>query len=308
MREDIDRFLTYLSVEKGFSENTIAAYRNDLNNDLVTFAERAINKRGAMPSWGNFSRQDMLSYMLGLKERGYAATTQARKVAATKSFLGFMVAEGILKVNPTDNVDSPKVGRPLPKPISISQVFLLLEQPGKLSTPEARRDKAMLRLLYASGMRVSELVSLNLEDIIKDDGCVRCFGKGKKERLIPVVPAMLAIQEYVEKGRPHHTGNNKERALFLNRRGERLTRQGLWQILKRYVKSADLGEAITPHTLRHSFATHMLSGGADLRSVQELLGHANISTTQVYTHLTTEHVRRTYDKSHPRAKTNGQKE
>ena len=302
MKEDIDRFLTYLSVEKGFSENTISAYRNDLHNDLVTFAERAINKRGSMPSWGNFSRQDMLGYMLGLKERGYAATTQARKVAATKSFLGFMVSEGILKVNPTDNVDSPKVGRPLPKPISISQVFRLLEQPGKLSTPEARRDKAMLRLLYASGMRVSELVSLNLEDIIKDDGCVRCFGKGKKERIIPVVPAMLAIQEYIEKGRPHHTGNNKEKALFLNRRGERLTRQGLWQILKRYVKAADLGEGITPHTLRHSFATHMLSGGADLRSVQELLGHANISTTQVYTHLTTEHVRRTYDKSHPRAK------
>ena len=302
MKEDIDRFLTYLSVEKGFSENTIAAYRNDLHNDLVTFAERAISKRGSMPSWGNFSRQDMLGYMLGLKERGYAATTQARKVAATKSFLGFMVSEGILKVNPTDNVDSPKVGRPLPKPISISQVFRLLEQPGKLSTPEARRDKAMLRLLYASGMRVSELVSLNLEDIIKDDGCVRCFGKGKKERIIPVVPAILAIQEYIEKGRPHHTGNNKEKALFLNRRGERLTRQGLWQILKRYVKSADLGEGITPHTLRHSFATHMLSGGADLRSVQELLGHANISTTQVYTHLTTEHVRRTYDKSHPRAK------
>lgn len=302
MKEDIDRFLTYLTVEKGFSENTISAYHNDLHNDLVTFAERAINKRGSMPSWGNFSRQDMLSYMLGLKERGYAATTQARKVAATKSFLGFMVSEGVLKVNPTDNVDSPKVGRPLPKPISISQVFRLLEQPGKLSTPEARRDKAMLRLLYASGMRVSELVSLNLEDIIKDDGCVRCFGKGKKERIIPVVPAMLAIQEYVEKGRPHHTGNNKEKALFLNRRGERLTRQGLWQILKRYAKSADLGEAITPHTLRHSFATHMLSGGADLRSVQELLGHANISTTQVYTHLTTEHVRRTYDKSHPRAK------
>ncbi len=302
MKEDIDRFLTYLSVEKGFSENTISAYRNDLHNDLAVFAERAISKRGSMPSWGNFSRQDMLGYMLGLKERGYAATTQARKVAATKSFLGFMVSEGVLKVNPTDNVDSPKVGRPLPKPITISQVFRLLEQPGKLSTPEARRDTAMLRLLYASGMRVSELVSLNLDDIIKDDGCVRCFGKGKKERLIPVVPAMLAIQEYVEKGRPHHTGNNKEKALFLNRRGERLTRQGLWQILKRYVKSADLGEAITPHTLRHSFATHMLSGGADLRSVQELLGHANISTTQVYTHLTTEHIRRTYDKSHPRAK------
>lgn len=305
MKEDIERFLTYLSVEKGFAENTISAYRNDLFHDLATFAEQAISKRGAMPSWANFSRQDMLGYMLGLKERGYAATTQARKVAATRSFLNFMVTEGILKGSPTENVDSPKVGRPLPKPVSINQVLRLLEQPAKLATPEAKRDKAMLRLLYASGMRVSELVSLNLDDIIKDDGCVRCFGKGSKERLIPVVPAMRAVQEYIGECRPHLTHNDKETALFLNRRGERLTRQGLWQILKRYAKAAELGDEITPHTLRHSFATHMLSGGADLRSVQELLGHANISTTQVYTHLTTEHVRRTYDKSHPRAKTTG---
>ena len=306
MKEDIERFLTYLSVEKGFAENTIAAYRNDLYHDLATFAEQAISKRGAMPSWANFNRQDMLGYMLGLKERGYAATTQARKVAATRSFLNFMVAEGILKSSPTENIDSPKVGRPLPKPMSINQVFRLLEQPAKLTTPEARRDKAMLRLLYASGMRASELISLNLGDIIMDDGCVRCFGKGSKERLIPVVPAMLAVREYVVEARPHLASDDKETALFLNRRGERLTRQGLWQILKRYAKSADLGEEITPHTLRHSFATHMLSGGADLRSVQELLGHANISTTQVYTHLTTDHVRRTYDKSHPRARMAGQ--
>lgn len=302
MKQDIERFLSYLTVEKGFSGNTIAAYRNDLYHDLATYAEQAISKRGAMPSWSNFSRHDMLGYMLGLKERGYAATTQARKVAATKSFLNFMVAEGALKGNPTDNVDSPKVGRPLPRPMSINQVMRLLDQPAKVGTSEARRDKAMLRLLYASGMRVSELVALNLDDIIKDDGCVRCFGKGNKERLIPIVPAIAAIQEYVIECRPRLVNNAKEKALFVNRRGERLTRQGLWQILKRYVKSAELGDHITPHTLRHSFATHMLSGGADLRSVQELLGHANISTTQVYTHLTSEHVRNTYDKSHPRAK------
>ena len=301
MKEDIERFLNYLSVEKGFAGNTITAYRNDLYHDLATFAEQNISRRGSMPSWTNFNRQDMLGYMLVLKERGYAATTQARKVAATRSFLNFLVEEGILKGSPTENIDSPKVGRPLPKPISLNQVLRLLEQPAKFTTPEARRDKAMLRLLYASGMRVSELVSLNLDDIIVDDGCVRCFGKGSKERLIPIVPAMVAIQEYMVDARPRLTSNNKETALFLNRRGERLTRQGLWQILKRHAKTAGLSE-ITPHTLRHSFATHMLSGGADLRSVQELLGHANISTTQVYTHLTTEHVRRTYDKSHPRAK------
>jgi integrase/recombinase XerD len=305
IKEEIERFLTYLSVEKGFAENTITAYRNDLYHDLTIFAEQAISQRGTIPTWANFNRQDMLGYMLNLKERGYTATTQARKVAASKSFFNFMVAEGILKENPTENVDSPKVGRSLPKPISISLVRSLLEQPAKSTTLEAKRDKAMLRLLYASGMRVSELVSLNLDDIIKDDGCVRCFGKGNKERLIPIVPAMLAIQEYIGEARLQFVRNDEEKALFLNRRGERLTRQGFWQILKGYAKSAKLGHEVTPHTLRHSFATHMLSGGADLRSVQELLGHANISTTQIYTHLTMEHVRRAYDKAHPRAKLTG---
>ena len=161
----------------------------------------------------------------------------------------------------------------------------------------------MLELLYASGMRVSELMSLNLDDVDTEGGYVRCFGKGHKERLIPIHrQAVLAVEEYVKEGHPRLAPNSDERALFLNRRGERLTRQGFWQILKGYAKSAGLDTGVTPHTLRHSFATHMLSGGADLRSVQELLGHANISTTQVYTHLTTEHIRRTYEKSHPRAR------
>ncbi len=303
LEEDIGRFLTYLSIEKGFSDNTVAAYRNDLRNDLAKFAEEQANKRGAIPLWTNFDRQDMLAYVLFLKERGYAATTQARKVAAARSFFNFMVAEGRLKANPTENVGSPSVGRSLPKPISVSQVRSLLEQPAKLSTPEAKRDSAMLSMLYASGMRVSELVSLNLDDVDTEGDFVRCFGKGHKERLIPIARrAALAVEEYIKASRPHLAQNDGGKALFLNRRGERLTRQGFWQILKGYAKTAELGSKVTPHTLRHSFATHMLSGGADLRSVQELLGHANISTTQIYTHLTSEHVRRAYEKSHPRAK------
>jgi len=245
----------------------------------------------------------MLSYLLNLKERNYAATTVARKVAAAKSFFEFMVAEGGIKDNPTRDVGSPKLGRSLPKPITISQVRRLLEQPAKRSTPEAKRDRAMLELLYASGMRVSELVSLNLGDVDTKGDSVRCFGKGHKERIIPIYrQAAMLVSEYVTEARPHLAHYDVEPALFLNRRGERLTRQGFWQILKGYAASAGLEADITPHTLRHSFATHMLSGGADLRSVQELLGHANISTTQVYTHLTTEHIRRTYEKSHPRAK------
>ncbi len=302
MKEDISHFLTYLSVEKGFSDNTVAAYHNDLSQ-LAGFTEKYATSRGLIPSWANFDRQGMLSYMLDLKERNYAATTVARKVAAAKSFFNFMATEGNLKDNPTGNVSSPNVGRPLPKPISISQVRRLLEQPVKLSAPEAKRDCAMLHLLYASGMRVSELVSLNLGDTDTEGGFVRCFGKGHKERLIPIYrQAALAVDEYVKGARAHLTHDDDEKALFLNRRGERLTRQGFWQILKGYARSAELGADVTPHTLRHSFATHMLNGGADLRSVQELLGHANISTTQVYTHLTTEHIRSSYEKSHPRAK------
>jgi integrase/recombinase XerD len=301
VKEAIDKFLNFLKVEKGFSQNTIEAYRNDLNQ-LVSFLEEAA-KGGTITPWTAFDRQSVLSYLTNLKERRYAATTVARKVAAIKSFFGFLVAEGLLKDNPTRDVPSPRVGKSLPKPISITQARQLLEETEKRATPEAKRDKAMLQLLYASGMRVSELVSLNLNDIDTGGGYVRCFGKGGKERLIPIhSQAVAALNDYISQGRSKLKAAGGEEALFLNRRGERLTRQGLWQILKGYAKSAKLGIEITPHTLRHSFATHMLSGGADLRSVQELLGHANISTTQVYTHLTTEHVRRAYQKSHPRAK------
>jgi len=297
VKEEIKKFLNYLKVEKGFSQNTIVAYENDLNQLAGSLEESGIT------SWKDFDRQSVLSYLTNLKERRYAATTVARKVAAIKSFFGFLVAEGLVKDNPTRDVPSPRVGKSLPKPISITQARQLLEETEKRATPEAKRDKAMLQLLYASGMRVSELVSLNLNDVDTDGGYVRCFGKGHKERLIPIhSQAVAALKDYMSQGRPKMKAGGGEEALFLNRRGERLTRQGLWQIIKGYAKAAKLGIEITPHTLRHSFATHMLSGGADLRSVQELLGHANISTTQVYTHLTTEHIRRAYEKSHPRAK------
>lgn len=302
MQQDINSFLNYLTVEKGFSKNTVDAYRNDLNQ-LSEFAGKEIAKRSVVASWVDFSRQDMLSYMLDLKERGYVDTTVARKVAATKSFFNFMLSEGKIKESPTENISSPKVGKPLPDAISIGQVRQLLSQPEETSAPEAKRDRAMLELLYASGMRVSELVSLNLSDVDIDGGYVRCFGKGNKERMVPIYPqAAKIVDEYIKEDRKKLARSSEEKALFLNQRGDRLTRQGLWQILKAYAKSAGLSNKVTPHTLRHSFATHMLSGGADLRSVQELLGHANISTTQIYTHLTSEHIRNTYNKAHPRAK------
>ena len=302
MKEPIENFLHFLSVEKGYSENIISAYRNDLTG-LADFAQKEASLQRPA-AWTSFNRQNMLSYMLNLKERGYAATTIARKVAAARSFFGFMVAEGLIKTDPTENMSSPSVGKALPKPIPISQVRLLLEQPAKLTTSEAKRDRAMLELLYASGMRISELVALNMGDVnFEGDYFVRCLGKGRKERIIPLYQQIaFAVKKYVDEDRPKLAHGRKETALFLNARGDRLTRQGFWQKMKEYAKSAGLSPQISPHTLRHSFATHMLSGGADLRSVQELLGHANISTTQVYTHLTTDQVRRTYDKSHPRAK------
>jgi len=302
VREDIDSFLNYLRVEKGFSTNTTSAYANDLNQ-LASFAEEASARKNTEPSWAAFSRQEMLSYLLDLKERGYAVTTVARKVAAAKSFFGFLAAEGKIRSDPMENISSPKVGKALPDTLSISQVRQLIDQPAKSTAPEARRDKAMLELLYASGMRVSELVGLNLEDIDTKNGFVRPFGKGKKERMVPVYPqAAQSVEDYTREVRPRFVHNSEEKALFVNQRGERLTRQGLWQILKGYAKAIGLEKQVKPHTLRHSFATHMLNGGADLRSVQELLGHANISTTQIYTHLTSDHIRQAYDKAHPRAR------
>ncbi|MDD4858663.1 MAG: site-specific tyrosine recombinase XerD [Dehalococcoidales bacterium] len=296
MREEIESFLNYLNVEKGFSGNTLSAYRNDLSQ----MAEYVQKKSG---SWVNFDRQGMLSYMLSLKERNYAPTTVARKVAAARSFFAFLVAERLIRTDPTENMSSPSVGKALPKPISISQVRRLLEQPAKLNTAEAKRDSVMLQLLYASGMRISEMSALNIGDVDVSAGFVRCFGKGHKERIVPIhEQAAQAVKTYIEEVRPQLAHSENEKALFLNARGERLTRQGFWQKLKEYAKAADLGTKVSPHTLRHSFATHMLSGGADLRAVQELLGHANISTTQIYTHLTNEHIRRTYEKAHPRAK------
>jgi integrase/recombinase XerD len=197
------------------------------------------------------------------------------------------------------------VGKTLPKALSVSEIDELLEQPNKRTTPESKRDKAMLELVYATGMRVSELVSLDLDSIElhNNRATVRCLGKGGRERLIPIhEQAVRALRVYLEEARPELARSRRERALFINRRGERLTRQGFWLILKNYAKSANISSDVTPHTLRHSFATHMLRGGAPLRNVQELLGHANISTTQVYTQLTDEHVRRVYDNAHPRAR------
>ena len=301
MNEVVENFLYYMTVERGASPNTLAAYRNDLAQ-LVEHLQLANGHSNGYIGWNEVSEQTISEYVLYLHGLGYSETTKARKIASTKSLFGFLVVEGTLEANPTLNVSSPKIGRSLPEALTVEEVDRLLAAPGEIHTPEAIRDQAMLELLYASGMRVSELLSLNLEDISAETGSVRCFGKGGKERILPVHgQASGAVTFYVEEARPNLAGSKTTTALFLNRRGSRLTRQGFWLILKGYCQQAGLNGKITPHTLRHSFATHLLHGGASLRHVQELLGHASITTTQVYTHLTSEHVRSEYDHAHPRA-------
>ena len=302
MNEHVQQFLSFMSAEKGAAANTISAYRNDL--DQFHQHLQGTRRNGREPSWGDVEPQALQDYIAAMRAREYADATVARKVAAVKSFFSYLTAEGVVPSDPTETLSSPRVGKTLPKALTVQEVDELLEQPRKRSTPEAKRDKAMMELLYATGMRVSELVALNLDSIElrNNRATVRCVGKAGKERLIPIhEQAVHALRIYLQEARPELARSRREKGLFINRRGERLTRQGFWLILKNYAKSANISSDVTPHTLRHSFATHMLRGGAPLRSVQELLGHANISTTQVYTQLTDEHVRQVYDHAHPRA-------
>jgi len=311
MDKRIQAFLDFLATEKGFAANTLVAYRNDLRQfyEFLTMPTEGVAKpdvdQEGQIVWPSVNRSHIVAFILYIKEKEYAPATVARKIAAIRSFFHFLQVEKVVMEDPTETLDSPKVGKNLPKPITVEEVDLLLAQPTKedMSRPDIMRDAAMMSLLYASGMRVSELVALNVDDVNLAAGYVRCFGKQAKERIIPVAPSVVeTVKNYIEQARPKMLHSPEEKALFLNIRGTRLTRQGFWLILKEYARKAGITKNITPHTLRHSFATHMLNNGADLRTVQELLGHANITTTQVYTQLTKEHVRRSYEKAHPRAR------
>ena len=298
MLAEIDTFINYLAVERGLSTHTQAAYRNDLSA-LATFLTR---KDDPSPSWNAIEERVIRGFLDDLDNRGYALSTKSRKIASAKSFFNFLKTEEVIRNNPMDEVRQPRSGQVLPKTLSIDEVDQLLNPNARMNSTEEVRDGAMVELMYAAGLRVSELVGLNIRDVDLDIGTVRTLGKGSKERIIPIYDtAIQSIGEYIAFTRPTHARNQKEEALFLNRRGGRLTRQAFWLRLRKLSVKVGVSTKITPHMLRHSFATHLLHGGASLRHVQELLGHSNIATTQIYTHLTDEHVRNEYAKAHPRA-------
>lgn len=289
-------FLEYLTVELGLSANTRQAYERDLRLFCKTLGFK--NSDALV----NVSREQITGYMTQLKEKGLAAATIARKLAAIKAFYRFMTAEGYMDANPAEVVEAGTKGIKLPRVLSEDEVVRLLNQPD-IKTAEGFRDRTMLEVLYATGMRVSELINLTLERVDLNMKYIIAFGKGSKERIVPLGSvAAEFLQQYLEKVRPKltHAGRNTN-IVFLAFGGHELTRQRFWQIIRTYGKEAGINKALTPHILRHSFATHLLDNGADLRSVQELLGHSDISTTQIYTHLTNKRLRDIYAKAHPRA-------
>jgi integrase/recombinase XerD len=296
MQETLQDYLNYLSVERGLAKNTLESYGRDLRQYLNYLKEK---KNLSLPET---TQATVIGYLLQLQARGKATATLSRSLAAIKSYYHFMAKENRIVRDPTVNLDAPKQEKRLPRVLSVEDVDHLLEQPD-LKNPVGIRDRAMLEVLYAAGLRVSELVSLKINDLNLETGYLKCFGKGSKERIVPLgTVATKYVKLYQEHARKFLAANPKENTLFLNHHGKGLTRQGFWKIIKKYAESTKLQIDITPHTLRHSFATHLLENGADLRSVQEMLGHADVSTTQIYTHLTKGKIREDYEKAHPRAR------
>lgn len=292
--ELVNDFLDYLLVERGLSKNTLNAYAADLKKftEFLTLSNFNLNK---------ISRSDIESFILQLKAKGLKPTSIYRIIAAIKSFYKYLVTHGHLDNNPVKIVKFPKLWEKIPEVLSISEVSSLLENT-KTDTVYSMRDKAILELLYATGMRVSEVTDLKVNDIDLDLGIVRCYGKGQKERILPLGKKVCyALSKYLESSRNLLGKKNKiSDSLFLNKSGKKLSRQSIWKIIKKYIRKAGIKKEVSPHTLRHSFATHLLERGADLRIVQELLGHSDISTTQIYTHMNKDRLKSLHKKYHPR--------
>ncbi|HOP79548.1 MAG TPA: site-specific tyrosine recombinase XerD [Armatimonadota bacterium] len=288
----VQRFLDYLLVERGLSGNTIASYGRDLAQ-FIEFA-REVNA-------DDITEEVLTQFLARLRRDKYATTSVARKLAAVRSFLKFLRREGVLRGDPMGLMDSPKPGKMLPKTLTEDEIVRFLQAPD-LSDDNGLRDRAMIETLYATGLRVSELINLLVEDVNLNVGFLRCIGKGSKERVVPLGEVAIEILTlYLDKVRPVFTKGQRSEFLFLTNRGKPMTRVGFWKIIKKHARTAGITREITPHVLRHSFATHLLEHGADIRSIQEMLGHASVATTQVYTHVTRDHLREVYKKSHPRA-------
>jgi integrase/recombinase XerD len=293
--EQLKDFLTYISAEKGLSRNTIESY----NLDLKKFHAFLSSKDKGLVS---FLKGDIIDFIERLRDEGYSMSSTCRFLSSIKGLCRYLIVEGIIKEDPSENLQAPKKWERLPKSLSISEVRSFLEESSSAKThrPTAMRDYVMFELLYSSGLRVSELVSLKIEDINAEAGFLRVLGKGSKERIVPVnIRAMEKVKSYINRQRPKILKKRQSPYLFVTSRGGPMTRQRFWQAIKTFGRR--LGIELSPHTMRHSFATHMLEGGADLRSLQKMLGHSDISTTQIYTKVTTERLKKVYTKHHPRA-------
>lgn len=287
-------FLNYLSVEKGLSKNTLTSYQFDLT------AYRDFLKASTLQDLKSVSRRVIMDFLIHEKKRGLEASSIARRMVAVKTFHRFLVRERHLQEDVTSVLESPKLWKKLPMFMTIPEMERLLEAPNK-KKKNGIRDRALMECLYASGMRVSEIADLKLSSVNFDHGFIRCFGKGGKERIVPLgSKAVEACKKYLAEVRPKQ--QPKTDHFFIGKSGMGMTRQMIWYLIKRYAKMAGITKAMTPHTLRHSFATHLLEGDADLRTVQELLGHSDISTTQIYTHVTRDHLKHVHEQFHPRAK------
>lgn len=294
MKDLIAEFVNYLSVERGLSKNTIAAY----SADLESFRNYLESK--GMADIDRIKRQDIMNYLLSRKDKNISGNSISRGLVAIKMFYRFLVTERLAREDVAGILESPKLIRPLPSVLAMAEVDKILAGPD-LRDPVGIRDKAAIEILYATGMRVSEIVDLPIDGLNLDMGFVKCRGKGDKERIVPVGDkAKEALSRYIDKVRPVMAGKRQDKHLFLSRLGKKVSRQTFWKMIKKYTKMARIKKDITPHTLRHSFATHLLERGADLRVVQEMLGHADISTTQLYTHINKERLKSIHRQFHPR--------
>jgi integrase/recombinase XerD len=290
----LDEFINYLNVERGLSPHTLEAYKGDLSRFISFLKARGIK------SLDDATREAIGAYLMAEKSRGLSPASLSRNLAAIKVFFRFLASNRFVRADITDVIESPKIWEHLPEVLSVAEVEQLLDSP-RPATHYGRRDRALLELMYATGVRVSEAAGLKVADVNLEVGYIRCMGKGSKERIVPLGrKARKAVDSYLKLTRPHFSRRRASDSLLLTRQGKPFTRQGLWKIIKNRAMRANLQKRITPHTLRHSFATHLLSGGADLRVVQEMLGHADISTTQTYTHVDKDRLRSVHKKFHPR--------